>query len=433
MNNLRFSLYPRELLFSFFIVMLPVSLVLEMTFGVPLVAYTDEVLCIICILYVAYSAFKHGIKGTDMALLVILAICTVWGLIGNAVSKLITDWFPVAVDVVCLLKMFVPFIIYKQVAAADKKMLIIKYLMPFAKFIITTGAFFGTVSLFVDIGMTGEKRYGIPSFAYIFNNEGRYGYIIACCLLVVLIAEKSSNKRTLYEIFAILNMIYTTKGVVYIVLVCYLILVFMWRKNTKLSPGNIALLTIGGIAASTTQINIYLKDYESPRVTLIRYGFKTAGTYFPFGSGFSTYGSDMAAKNYSKLYDLYGFDQRYGLSREVGNCLNDCYMGMVFGQFGYIGTILFVIMLIMVFIPINKIDLGRRVKALSLAIFIGLVISCIGTAIIKSSIGVFVFAFLGLMCGYSGKGIITADTAPERLQSKKKTKIVIKGLNKRHL
>lgn len=425
MNNLKFSIYPRELLFSLFIIMLPLSLILEMEYKVSWAAYTDEVLCIICIMYLLYSAFKRGIKGTDLALTIILLLLTILGLISNAVSRVMTDWFPIIVDVICLLKMFIPFIIYKQAAAADRKMLIIKYLLPFAKTLILTGAFFGTISLFVDIGMSGEKRYGIPSFAFIFQNEGRYGYIVACCLLIVLISEKLNYKRTIYEILAILNMVYTTKGVIYVVIACYLILVFMWRKNTKLSPGNIAFLTIGGIAASTTQINIYLKDYESPRVTLIRYGFKTANTYFPFGSGFATYGSDMAAKNYSRLYDLYGFDQRYGLSRQIGNCLNDCYMGMVFGQFGYIGTILFVIMLVMTFIPINKIDLGKRTKALTLAIFIGLVVSCIGTAIIKSSIGVFVFAFLGLMCGYSGKGIITADNDPKIKNSR--TIIRIKG------
>lgn len=36
-----------------------------------------------------------------------------------------------------------------------------------------------------------------------------------------------------------------------------------------------------------------------------------------------------------------------------------------------------------------------------MALFIGIVVSAIGTAIIKSSIGVYIFAVLGLVCGYS--------------------------------
>ncbi|MGN0521040.1 MAG: hypothetical protein ACI4IQ_00235 [Eubacterium sp.] len=428
-NKLTFALYPRELLFAFFIIMLPASLVAEMTYGITWAAYTDEVLCIICGLYIVYCSFKRGIKGTDLSLLTVLFILTVWGLLSNGISKVITNLFPVMVDVVCLLKMFFAFLIYKQVAAADRKMLIIKYLLPLAKLIVGIGAICGTLSLFVDIGMAGERRYGIPSFSFVFRNEGRYGYIVACCLLVILIAEKRGDKRKIYEFLAIMNMVYTTKGVVYVVIACYIILVVMWKKSTKLSVQNIIFLAIGGTAVSILQINTYIRDQDSPRMRLIRYGFKTANSYFPFGSGFSTYGSDMAAKNYSKLYDLYGFSEFFGLSRDIGFGLNDCYLGMLLGQFGYIGTFMFVILLVMVFLPINKVDLGRRVKALTMAIFIGLVISGIGTAIIKSSIGVFVFAFLGLMCGYSGHGLITADNDPKNNNpNQKRTKIVIKGI-----
>lgn len=401
MNKFRFKLYPRELLFSFFIVMLPASLPLEINFGITQVAYADEILCIICGFYILYLSFKKGIKGSDFALIVLFIICALIGLIGNAFSKVISNLLPIIVDLICLAKMFFVFLVYKEVAKADAKMIMMKYLCNIAKLTIILGAIFGTISLFVDLGMSGEKRYGIPSFGFIFQNEGRYGYIVACCLIIILICEKRKNKIHFYELLSALNIIYTTKGVCYIILVCYIIFNIMWRKRDKLSPGNIVALIIGGTLASSLQINIYLRDYNSPRVRLIRYGFKTANKYFPFGSGFATYGSDMAMKNYSKLYDLYGFNKLYGLSREVGNCLNDCYLGMVVGQFGYIGTAIFVIMLFMVFIPINKINLGKKVKALAISIFIGLVISSIGTAIIKSSIGVFTFAILGIVCGYS--------------------------------
>ena len=73
---------------------------------------------------------------------------------------------------------------------------------------------------------------------------------------------------------------------------------------------------------------------------------------------------------------------------------------MVFGEFGYIGAIIFFIMIGFVFVPINKITISKGIKILSLSIFIALIISAIGTAIIKSSIGVFVLFVLGMVCGY---------------------------------
>ena len=259
-----------------------------------------------------------------------------------------------------------------------------------------------------------ERRYGIVPFFFIFGNEGRYGYIIACALLVILMTERVKRRRIMYEFLAILNILYTTKGVGYIVAACYIILLILWHRDTKLTTPKITILALGVIAASTTQINVYLRDLESPRMTLIRYGFVTANRYFPFGSGFVTYGSDMALRNYSQLYHLYGFDNLWGLSPEFAFALNDCYLGMVFGQFGYIGAVMFAVMLVMVFIPVYKLDANKKVKALTLSIFIGIVVSAIGTAIIKSSIGVFVFAFLGLMCGYSGNDSAITDSDIEK-------------------
>ena len=401
MDRLKFKLYPRELVFSLFIIMLPASLAIEKNFHWEFAAYTDEILCILCGFYIILLAFKRGIKGSDFALIVLLIICIVWGLIGNAVSRLITDTIPILIDVICLAKMFFPFIIYKQVAHYDKKKLIIKYLTPIAKLTIILGTFFGTISLFVNIGMSGEKRYGIPSFSFIFQNEARYGYIIACCLLVIYIAEKKANKCKFYAFLSVISMIYTTKGVVYIIVATYLVLSIMWKKSDKLTVGNVIVAFIGMVSVSLLQIETYLKDLDSPRMRLLRYGLKTANTYFPLGSGFATYGSDQAARHYSPIYKLYGFNNLYGLSMEDPRFLNDCYFGMVFGQFGYIGTIIFIIMIVMVFLPINKITLGKNIKALSIAIFVGLIISSLGTAIIKSSIGVFTFAILGTICGYS--------------------------------
>lgn len=400
--KLTFKLSLRELIFAFFIVLLPFSLFAEKKLGLSFFAYSDEILCIICILYTLYFSFKKGIKGIDLTMLILLIVCSVITLCGNLINKLITNWFPIIVDLVCLAKIFTVFIVYKLVGERDTKKRVISYLVPVCKATIVLGTFFGIISQFVNLGMTTpNRRYGILPYSFIFENEGRYGYIVTCAFLILLMAKLPKKQEQIYEALMIFNIILTTKGVAYIIGVCYIIFVIMWKNTLKLNARTLALLIIGGGAASTFQINTYLRDSESPRVTLIKYGFKTANTYFPFGSGFATYGSDMAAKNYSRLYIRYGFENRYGLSLINSTCLNDCYFGMVVGQFGYIGMVVFLVMLFLVFVPLDKILINKRVKALTVSIFIGLLISSIGTAIIKSSIGVFSMAVIGLICGYS--------------------------------
>lgn len=400
--KLQFKISPREFIFAFFIILLPFSLFAEKKLGLTIIGYSDETLCIICILYILYFSFKKGIKGIDLTMLILLIVCSVITLCGNLINKLITNWFPIIVDLVCLAKIFTVFIVYKLVGERDTKKRVISYLVPICKTTIILGSIFGILSQFVNLGMTTpNRRYGILPYYFIFENEGRYGYIIACAFLILLLAKLPKKQERIYEVLMIFNIIITTKGVTYIIVISYIVLVIMWKKTLKLNAKTLILLILSGLAASSVQINTYLRDTESPRVTLIRYGFKTANTYFPFGSGFATYGSDMAARNYSKLYIKYGFENRYGLSTLNSTCLNDCYLGMVVGQFGYIGMIVFLVMLCLIFVPLYRIAINKRVKALTVSIFIGLLVSCIGTAIIKSSIGVFSMAVIGLICGYS--------------------------------
>ena len=220
-----------------------------------------------------------------------------------------------------------------------------------------------------------------------------------------MLAKTPKKKLVVYEILTLFCMIIITKGVTIIVVVIYLVLKFMWKtsKDYHFSMGNIFFIAIFGTLASSLQINTYLRNTDSPRMLLIRYGIKTANRFFPLGSGFATYGSDMAGKNYSPLYHEYGFEKYWGMGEgENGFFLNDNYLGCILGQSGYFGLALFIAILVLIFLDINKIkNYGRDVKALTTAIYIGLVVTAIGTAIIKSSGGVFVFAMLGLACGYS--------------------------------
>lgn len=415
--KLTFKLSLRELIFAFFIVLLPFSLFAEYHTNWNEIAYCDEILCIICIIYTLYFSFKKGIKGNDLTLLILLIVCSLITFVGNFVNKLITAPLPIIVDFICLVKIFIVFIVYKQVAEHDTKKRIINYLAPISKLLIWSGSICGLISMFFDIGMTGEKRYGIPQYNFIFVSGSRYGYIIACCLLILMFTDISKTKLNIYKILTVFNLIIITKGVVLIILVSYLTLSLIWKnkKETKFTPANVTFLSLVILISSFFQINKYIRDRESPRMALLRYGFKTANKYLPFGSGFATYGSDMAARYYSVLYKQYGFTNRYGLNQTYGAFLNDCYLGMVFGEFGYIGAIIFFIMVGFVFVPINKITISKGIKILSLSIFIALIISAIGTAIIKSSIGVFVMCVLGMVCGY--------DTAFKKAENSAKKSI----------
>lgn len=417
MNNLKIKFNPLHLFIAIMLVLLPISLAVEVNYKTTWLSYIDEVLAILSAIYLVITAFKRRIKGLDLALLVIFCILSLWTLLGNAISQVITNKFPIAVDLLALSKVFLPFLAIRQIAAKDKKGEILKYLLPISKLFLITSAICGTISMFYDIGMTGDKRYGIPAYAFVFVIPHYLGYIAAGCLLVIFACEKNKIKNYLYSFLFALDIIYTTKGVDYVILVFFILLLILWRKNDKFNFANISILAIGAVITSQFQIKEYLTDTSTPRMILIKYGIKTANTYFPFGAGFATYGSDMAARNYSSLYIKYGFKNVWGLSQTYGSFLNDGYLCMLFGEFGYIGTALFIVCFGIIFSMMYKIKLNKPTKALSMAIVFGLLISTIGSAILRSGTGIFVLSILAIVCGYSIQSKEINEISKEKINS----------------
>ena len=73
--------------------------------------------------------------------------------------------------------------------------------------------------------------------------------------------------------------------------------------------------------------------------------------YWPIGTGWGAYGTDMAARYYSPLYTELGFEQAYGLSPNNYIYAHDNYWPAIMGEFGIIG----VIIELMIFFCIYKI------------------------------------------------------------------------------
>lgn len=388
-----------SILITLCIILLLVYPVTLWAFNVDTLGYVDEILGLVFGIYCFYLFVNKKFSKSDNAIIILLAICVIIGFVSNAASGLINVKVAILTDALWLCKMFFCYLGVKNLLTQKGAKNVVEIFSFFAKLILIGGAICGLINLFVNINMTsGDIRYGIRSFYFIFGNEGRYGFICACCLAAILLREyRLSN--ILYILLAIWNIILTTKGVAYTIIICYVLLLIIWYRIKKIKLIHLIALGVAGYFLSRLQIQNYLMDTEAARSVLLRYGFVTANRYFPLGSGFATYGSDMAGSGryYSKLYDLYNFDKVYGLSKEFGVFLNDVYLGMIVGQLGYFGLIAFGFVLVLIFWQLNNLNFNKNNKAIVMSIYIAMLVSAIGTAIIKSSTGVFVFMFLGLM------------------------------------
>ena len=234
-----------------------------------------------------------------------------------------------------------------------------------------------------DIFMTpffpvGEYRYFANSLILMFPHQT---YLAAACitLLVLLGANNEKQQNLPYMIMASFVGMMTLRGkaiaffgIYWALYVC--ILVFRNRHY-------LALLIGGGLAAvivGMEQIVLYFftETHFSPRSVMTTDSIKLMLQHFPFGTGFATFGSTLAQTNYSPLYLQLGYDGLPGMGPQNAMFLTDCFWPEIFAQFGIIGTILFIVVLILLFKSILK-TLNKRPKAgfAMLLIFINMLIN----------------------------------------------------------
>lgn len=90
---------------------------------------------------------------------------------------------------------------------------------------------------------------------------------------------------------------------------------------------------------------LYNLDLLGPRIHLTLASLSIAVDHFPFGAGLSTFGSWMSSVFYSDLYFEYGLSNRYGLGPENKLFLNDTFWPMLIAEIGFIGSVLYFLMI----------------------------------------------------------------------------------------
>lgn len=133
-----------------------------------------------------------------------------------------------------------------------------------------------------------------------------------------------------------------------------ILMVHILKFNKKIKIGNIILLFIICLCVGYRQIMFYFTQDNSARGSLLNTSFEIANDYFPIGTGFGTYGSYFSGVNYSPLYEMYGINNVFGLNEEDPAFLSDSFWPMIIGQFGYIGTILYAICILLIFFNIQE-------------------------------------------------------------------------------
>lgn len=296
----------------------------------------------------------HVLPGGTLPAVLLLAV---WGLLSTAYAQIQTQAYPLIIDLYTSIKGLITlaavFVLAREdvgrrygfvrMAVAECKLLAI---------LMFVGAF---VSLFTNIGMsTGKPRYGLRPYNFIFYHPSVVNYV-AVGLSAILVAHE---RRPLPWLFCLLFSMACTlrgKGLGEVALICILMLTIRRQGDGRgVTWWHIVLAAAAVVAVGWGQFDEYYFSADgdvSARQQLTRASIAIARDYFPFGSGLATFGSAVTRdlKYYSPLYYKYGLSSVWGLSPQHPSFLTDTFWPTVLGQFGFIGLVILVIALALLY------------------------------------------------------------------------------------
>ena len=291
-----------------------------------------------------HDAATHLLHKEKVALLLFSAFLFI-GMIGNLFSGVDCSVLACGIDLFACSKFCIALLSAIIVFGDDRKRLI-NMLLCISRCIVLILFICAVMNLFVDIGMSSTGyRYGIRSFSFVFYHPT---CVNALCvgLIGLLCIDISRNK--FYIVLASLVMCLTLriKGVAFAAVA--LVLLLFTNKTNKLSFPMIVASVLTALLIGYDQFSNYYANSEEARLQLTTASLAVAADFFPIGAGFATFASNVTAipAYYSDLYYAYGLSTVWGLSPNDPRFISDTFLPILFGQFGWLGLICFVVFII---------------------------------------------------------------------------------------
>lgn len=290
-----------------------------------------------------------------------LALLVFWGVTSNLISGVAIGCSPIIIDLYACVKF--PIALVCMVAVLHERQRLYRAVEAECRFFVVVLLAFGIANLFIQIGDFGsDPRYGLrASYRFVF---GHPEMLVFVCVGIVLVFARDyrRNIRWIFVALMVMCLSLRSKGIAFAAVT--LLLVVSWGHRGKLSFIHVLFGALAAIAIGWDQYQYYFMSSGFARTELTKAAVQIANSYFPFGSGFGTYGSNITADSryYSPLYFKYGLSAVYGLIPGDVSFLSDVFWPIVIGQFGWAGLILYCVMLVALILGVYRFasDRGQR-------------------------------------------------------------------------
>lgn len=341
----------------------------------PPFSYYDEILAVSSLLSLFFSMAMRKSRFTremKIALCLLFAIVVI-GLFGNFLSGIVSDTFFILVDILACSKFFIIYFALKSILGNTSYF--VSYMARESKVLLVLMLACLVINQFVDIGMTYEMRYGLKAFQFVFIHPTHMVTLSLACMAFIYSDASNGWKKYIGIALVLMAMSLRSRWVA-LALVIVLIIIFVKKGSTRAPFVVIGVGSVSAFLVGQAQMSVYYGSAsESARGHLMTTALSVFQNFFPLGAGFASSGSGVTKTIYSPLYYQYGLQNVYGLAPNNPSYLTDTFWPVVLAQFGFLGLIIWLLLLIMLVVDFYRLGIASGMLVLSLTMIAAILIS----------------------------------------------------------
>lgn len=347
-----------------------------------LFSYWDELYAMIFIPVFVYDIANKNIRKMDVILLVIIVTFSFVGVCGNlfnsyaSIGATMSDVFLNTKFFMCL---YLTMSIFNKIDIEIYRTRIGKHIVVLTYIFLLLFVLNRMLNLFPIY----EIRFGISSEQLIFTHptfcaSAIFYLILLRVLFVHDLCKNKIDKEVFLTILLCVIVVFTLRFKAIATILLFIALsIYILNPYIRQLKWIIIVLGVGAVLfLSYEHILAYFTGYglrNYPRGVLLLTSIKIMADYFPFGTGFGTFGSYMSGVHYSPVYYKYQISDIYGITKDNYNAMTDQYWPMIAGQTGVIGLICMVCVWAILFMKICTVKAYNKmyfIAALSSLIYI---------------------------------------------------------------
>ena len=311
--------------------------------------YFDEIIALLCFPLAIYDHMKKKktiegkptkTKKAELGLLLSFLLC---GLVGNIIYRFQPLWV-VGVSAVLAAKFFMILIStgyiqkFLRIKLEEQEDVVLGLSIAWFVYYI--------LSFMIPDILVKPEAWDICAkssllFALLIFCKHKRIWLYRVCLLMMLAMLALSGKEKAYGAVLVFGLFY------------YLIV----HKKMQTKFQYILYMAIPVIILAWDKIYYYYVQGHGrfAKSIMTSTSIQIAKDYFPIGTGFGTFGSTYAKQVYSPVYTIYGIADNPELGVETKQYLTDLFWPILFGETGVLGTILYVGLILLLFVQIQRV------------------------------------------------------------------------------